>query len=86
MQLPEYIAQGALAVLLLMGGKWIFGGFQMGLAAYHFRLFIKDDAYVDVTEIFKQLPWEKKVRIIKFVVYLIFFIYCVYRQVWVHTV
>jgi hypothetical protein len=77
--MPEYIAQGVLTVMLLFTGKWVSGIFMLLMLAWNVRTFLRDEHTVDVTEVFRQIPREKKIRIIKLVFYLLAFVYVIYR-------
>ena len=79
LQAPEIAVQLFLAVMTLIGGKWVFGPVQLVLTAYNMRLVGRKEARTDVTDIFRQLSWEKRVRLFKLVFYLLSFIYCVFR-------
>ena len=51
------------------------------LAALHARAWKKGEAGIDVTEIFKQAPAEKRRRAWRLGLYLLTFIYTIYRLV-----
>ena len=57
------------------------GLFHLPLVAWNLRTFLKDHHTVDVTEIFRQIHWEKKVRIVKLIMYLCLFVFVIYRLV-----
>uniref|UniRef100_A0A7S1SUI6 Cornichon family protein n=1 Tax=Tetraselmis chuii TaxID=63592 RepID=A0A7S1SUI6_9CHLO len=78
---PELVAQAVLTGLLLVSGKWFVAIFQIAVLAFHIHRFFRNDQYTDVTEIFKQLPEQKKRRILKLVLYLISFVIIIYRLV-----
>ncbi|CAL5340193.1 unnamed protein product [Camellia sinensis] len=75
---PEFITQGSLCFLHLITGHWFMFLVCLPYSYYNFRLYsitvmvmrnryTKKQHLVDVTEIFNQLPWEKKLRIYKLV-------------------
>ncbi|KAK9809141.1 hypothetical protein WJX72_010007 [[Myrmecia] bisecta] len=78
---PELIAQGSMSVLLLGTGKWIAGPLHALLTAFNVRVWMRQEHRLDVTEVFKQLPREKKIRIFKLVFYLVSFVLIIYRLV-----
>ena len=57
------------------------GLIHLPLVAWNLRTFLKDHQTVDVTEIFRQIHWEKKVRIVKLIMYLCLFVFVIYRLV-----
>jgi len=79
MQVPEYIAQGAITVLLLLTGKWVAGLLSLVLTAYHVRAYMKQEHVIDVTEVFRQIPRQKVIRIVKLIIYLVSFVYFIFR-------
>lgn len=64
---PEFITQGVLSIFYLLTGHWIMSLFCMPYLYYDIRLYTQRKHLVDVTEIFNQLPWEKKQRLFKLV-------------------
>jgi hypothetical protein len=80
-QMPEYIAQGVLTAMLLLTGKWVSGLVMLTLLAWNVRTYLRDEHKVDVTEVFRQIPREKNIRIVKLVFYLLGFVYFIYRWV-----
>jgi len=81
LQKPEYALQAALAALLLLTGHWVPGLAHGALAVLHARAWRAGEAGVDVTEIFKQAPGEKRRRAWRLGLYLLTFIYIIYRLV-----
>lgn len=57
------------------------GLIHLPLVAWNLRTFLRDHQTVDVTEIFRQIHWEKKVRIVKLIMYLCLFVFVIYRLV-----
>jgi hypothetical protein len=80
-QLPEYAGQAALAALFLLTGRWLPALPHAALAGWHARAWRRGDAAVDVTEIFKQAPGEKRARAWRLAFYLLSFVYVIYRLV-----
>ncbi|XP_057807408.1 protein cornichon homolog 4-like isoform X2 [Salvia miltiorrhiza] len=58
--LPEFIAQGILCLLHLTTGHWVMFLLCLPFAYYNVTIYTRRQHFVDVTEIFNQLPWEKK--------------------------
>ncbi|BDA44050.1 probable protein cornichon homolog 4 [Coccomyxa sp. Obi] len=79
--MPEYIAQAALTALLLFSGKWLSGLVMLLLVAWNVRTYLRDEHKVDVTEVFRQIPREKNIRIVKLIFYLLGFVYFIYRLI-----
>ncbi|XP_057449880.1 protein cornichon homolog 4-like [Lotus japonicus] len=63
--LPEYIIQGFLSCFYLITGHWVMSLFCVPYLCYNVRMYIQRKHLVDVTEIFNQLSWEKKQRLVK---------------------
>lgn len=80
-QLPEYLGQAVLAALFLVTGRWVIALPHAALAAWHARAWRRGDAALDVTEIFKQAPGEKRARAWRLAFYLLSFVYIIYRLV-----
>lgn len=78
---PEYLLEGALTILLWVSRYWLQGLIHLPLVAWNLRTFLRDHQTVDVTEIFRQIHWEKKVRIVKLIMYLCLFVFVIYRLV-----
>ncbi|CAK9311042.1 unnamed protein product [Citrullus colocynthis] len=64
---PEFITQGVLCIFYLLSGHWIMSLFCVPYLYYNLRLYTQQKHLVDVTEIFNQLPWEKKQRLFKLI-------------------
>ncbi|XP_061954956.1 protein cornichon homolog 1-like isoform X1 [Populus nigra] len=77
--LLEFALQAALSILLLFTGHWILFLAAVPLTCYHAMLFIRRQHLIDVTEVFRNLNTDKKRRMIKLGVYMIFFTICVFR-------
>ena len=78
-QMPEYGIQAALVLAMLLSGRWVVLCFHLPVLAYHVRTFALNDYKTDVTEIFRQLPRERRKRIIKLAVYMGGFVFIVYK-------
>jgi hypothetical protein len=80
LQMPEYIAQAVITAMLLLTGKWVSGLAMAALTAWNVRTYLREEHRVDVTEVFRQIPREKNIRIAKLVFYLLGFVYFIYRR------
>eukprot|EP00959_Pyramimonas_sp_CCMP1952_P336251 7041027-Pyramimonas_sp.AAC.2 len=78
---PEYVLQAAHFLLILLGGKWFLAAISFPVVLWLLRAYFKGQALVDVTEIFNDLPNEKKVRLTKLFCHLVMFIIIIYRVV-----
>uniref|UniRef100_A0A0E0MMR9 Uncharacterized protein n=1 Tax=Oryza punctata TaxID=4537 RepID=A0A0E0MMR9_ORYPU len=67
--LIEYSLQGALCASFLLTLHWFPFLVMAPVAYYHGKLYMDRKHLVDVTEIFRQLNWEKKYRMIKLAFY-----------------
>ncbi|XP_006664048.1 protein cornichon homolog 4-like [Oryza brachyantha] len=79
--LIEYLLQGALCASFLLTLHWFPFLVMAPVAYYHGKLYMDRKHLVDVTEIFRQLNWEKKYRMIKLAFYFSLFIITIYRLV-----
>ncbi|KAL8172147.1 hypothetical protein V2J09_023951 [Rumex salicifolius] len=79
--LIEFMLQGAFCALFLLTGHLFMFLVTMPLACYHFRLFLRREHLLDVTEIFNTVSAEKKFRIIKLAIHLVFFFLVIVRFV-----
>ncbi|XP_027107825.1 protein cornichon homolog 4-like [Coffea arabica] len=80
--LPEFITQGVLCFLHLVTAHWMMFLLCLPYLYYDFKLYTERRHLVDVTEIFNQLPWEKKIRLYK-LGYLIVLMACsIFWMIW----
>ncbi|KAL2326965.1 hypothetical protein Fmac_020392 [Flemingia macrophylla] len=77
--LPEFIAQGALCALCLFTGHWFMFLLTVPVTCYHLMLYVKREHLIDVTEVFRVINAEKKLRIAKLALYLIVLIVTIFR-------
>jgi len=75
----EYILNAVLAVFLLVTGKWLAASIHICISLYNLRIYLQREHIVDVTEIFRQLPKQKMMRMIKLVIFLFSFVLIIYR-------
>lgn len=78
---PEFAGHAGLTVLLLFTGHWIMFLLNLPLLVYHARHYSRNTHLMDVTEIFKDLEAEKRLRLIKLGFYLSLFIVVIFRLV-----
>ncbi|KNA24849.1 hypothetical protein SOVF_011490 [Spinacia oleracea] len=72
--LPEYVIQGGLFLLFLLTGHWIMALLCAPYLYFNVKMYMENKHFVDVTEIFNLLNWEKKKRLIK-LGYLLFILF-----------
>ena len=80
-QVPEYVTQSATAALFLLARAWVPALAHGALSFKLWRGYRSGDATVDVTEVFKQAPAEKRRRAWRLAAYLVSFVYVIYRLV-----
>ncbi|KAF9615347.1 hypothetical protein IFM89_022998 [Coptis chinensis] len=80
--LPEFIAQGVLCLLFLVTGHWIMFLLSVPYLYYNARLYMRRQHLVDITEIFNQLNWEKKQRLVKLVYLVILLFLCIFWMIY----
>ena len=79
LQILEYVAQCIIVVTLLLAGKWFCGALHIGMLAYMVHSLVKRQHVVDATDVFKQLPAQKKKRFIMFGFFLATLVIVMYR-------
>ncbi|KAJ4829577.1 hypothetical protein Tsubulata_031630 [Turnera subulata] len=79
--LPEFVLQGALCTLFLLTGHWIMFLLAVPVTSYHIMLFVKRQHLIDVTEVFRNLNFDKKYRLVKLGFYMVFFMVLIFRFV-----
>ncbi|GAA0157360.1 membrane traffic protein [Lithospermum erythrorhizon] len=79
MIIPEYVLHGVFCTLFLLTGHWIFFLLTLPVAYLNLRKFMAREHLVDVTEVFRNLNAEKKLRIFKLGFYLILFAIVIIR-------
>ncbi|KAG2444850.1 hypothetical protein HXX76_001591 [Chlamydomonas incerta] len=75
----EYATQVVLVAVLLLGGKWFLAGLQAAMLVYLLHSWHVKQHTVDATDVFRQLPVQKKRRLIMFGSFLLFFVIITYR-------
>ncbi|KAL3534229.1 hypothetical protein ACH5RR_002690 [Cinchona calisaya] len=79
--IPEYLLHGAFCILFLLTGQWFFFVVTLPIAYLNFRKFMKREHLIDVTEVFRVLSAEKKLRVVKLGFYFVLFILVMIRLV-----
>ena len=79
LQPVEYTLNAVLAAFLLLCGKWLAAAIHICLSLWNLRTYLQRDHIVDVTEIFRQLPKQKMMRMVKLVIFLFAFVLIIYR-------
>ncbi|KAA8515942.1 hypothetical protein F0562_019121 [Nyssa sinensis] len=80
--LPEFVTQGTLCFLHLVTGHWLMFLLCLPYLYYNMRLYTRRRHLVDVTEIFNQLPWEKRLRIYKLVYLIAILCLSIFWMIW----
>ncbi|KAK4352951.1 hypothetical protein RND71_028469 [Anisodus tanguticus] len=80
--LPEFALQGALCFLHLVTGHWLMFLICLPYLYYNIKVYTDRCHLVDVTEIFNQLPWEKKIRLYKLGYLVILLAVSIFWMVW----
>nr|GMD41724.1 protein cornichon homolog 1 isoform X2 [Ipomoea batatas]GMD46399.1 protein cornichon homolog 1 isoform X2 [Ipomoea batatas]GMD47933.1 protein cornichon homolog 1 isoform X2 [Ipomoea batatas] len=79
--LKEYVLQGVFCILFLVTGHWFLFLLTVLPTYYNVKKFLSRQHLIDVTEVFRAIDFEKKLRIAKLAFYLIFFIVVIVRLV-----
>ncbi|GIL80862.1 hypothetical protein Vretimale_9431 [Volvox reticuliferus] len=77
----EYACQALLTASLLLTGKWLIGLLQLAMLAFLLHNWSTRRHVVDATDVFRQLPVQKKRRLIMFGSFLLFFVIITYRLI-----
>nr|GMD39766.1 protein cornichon homolog 1 isoform X1 [Ipomoea batatas] len=78
--LKEYVLQGVFCILFLVTGHWFLFLLTVLPTYYNLKKFLSRQHLIDVTEVFRAIDFEKKLRIAKLAFYLIFFIVVIVRD------
>eukprot|EP00897_Mesotaenium_endlicherianum_P006738 jgi/Mesen1/6092/ME000031S05365 len=91
---PEMALHGLLTACYLVTGRWLMWLLNMPLLLWHARLsvageleevtwfwYVRKEYRMDVTEVFSQLAYEKKHRLLKLFIYILLFIIVIYRWI-----
>lgn len=77
----EYAGQAVLTAALLLTGKWLTALLQGAMLLYLLHSYSTRQHLVDATDVFRQLPVQKKRRLIMFGAFLVFFVIITYRLI-----
>ncbi|EFJ44997.1 hypothetical protein VOLCADRAFT_76026 [Volvox carteri f. nagariensis] len=77
----EYVGQVLITASLLLTGKWFIGVLQLGMLGFLLHNWSTRRHVVDATDVFRQLPVQKKRRLIMFGSFLLYFIIITYRLI-----
>lgn len=77
----EYAVQGALTLALLLSGNWFVGAAHVALLGYMVHLWAGNLVYVDTTEAFRQLPRQKRQKLVLLGTHTALFMVVVYRLI-----
>ncbi|GAV60241.1 Cornichon domain-containing protein [Cephalotus follicularis] len=80
--LPEFVTQGVLCIVFLLTGHWFMFLLSLPYLWYNVRLYMQKKHSVDVTEIYNQLHWEKKQRLIKLGYLIVTLVMCLFWLLW----
>eukprot|EP00268_Persea_americana_P047879 TRINITY_DN5019_c0_g1_i16.p1 TRINITY_DN5019_c0_g1~~TRINITY_DN5019_c0_g1_i16.p1 ORF type:complete len:152 (+),score=8.02 TRINITY_DN5019_c0_g1_i16:221-676(+) len=83
--IPEFVIQGGVCVLFLITWHWFMFLIMAPVTYFHIRLYLQRKHLIDVTEIFRLLNDEKKIRLVKLVFYLTLLFITIYRFVFSST-
>jgi hypothetical protein len=78
---PEFGLQALLTALMVFSGRWLVGGLHLIVLAFNVRLVFLQQHRVDVTEVFREIPREKKLRMVKLGMYVLIFVIVIYKLV-----
>lgn len=81
LQILEYSGQAAITLSMILSGNWILGALHLALLLYFMNLVRTRQHLIDTTDVFKQLPIQKKRRLAVFVIYAVLFVFTAYRYV-----
>ncbi|CAH2053932.1 unnamed protein product [Thlaspi arvense] len=77
--IPEFIVQASLCLLFLLTWHWLFFLVAVPVTCYHAILYRERQHLIDVTEVFRGINFEKKLRFTKLGFYVFLFIMVVFR-------
>ncbi|KAM7264279.1 hypothetical protein ACFE04_001962 [Oxalis oulophora] len=78
--MPEFYLQGAFCAYFLVKGHWFLFLFALPVACYHARLISKRKHLLDVTEVFRNIKFEKRLRMVKMGFYLLPFFIIIIKE------
>lgn len=78
---PEIIVHGLLCALFLLTWHWFLFLITLPLTCYAAMLYMKRKHLIDVTEVFRDLSFEKKYRLVKLGFYLLLLFIIIFRLI-----
>lgn len=79
--IPEMVTHGVCCALFLLTGHWFMFLLTLPITIYNAMLYSKRRHLIDVTEVFRSIDVEKKLRIAKLAFYLFLFVIVIIRMV-----
>lgn len=77
----EYGVQAVLTLTLLLSGKWLTGIVNLAVLGYMVHLWAGGKVYVDTTDAFRQLPQQKRQKLVQLGAHTALFMLIVYRLI-----
>lgn len=81
MVIPEFIMQGVFCFIFLLTSNWILFLMALPITVYHAMLYANGKHLVDVTEIFRNLTFEKNLRYFRAGAYVVLLVVVIIRLV-----
>ncbi|XP_024031213.1 protein cornichon homolog 1 [Morus notabilis] len=78
---PEFVVHGVLCALFLLTWHWLLFLITLPLMCYAAMLFMKRKHLIDVTEVFRDLSFEKKYRLVKLGFYFVLLFIIIFRLI-----
>ncbi|KAI5671484.1 hypothetical protein M9H77_11848 [Catharanthus roseus] len=78
--IPEFLVHGVFCFLFLVTGHWLFFLITCFPAYHNARKFMKRQHLMDVTEAFRHIDAQKRIRVFKLGFYLVLFVFVLIRS------
>jgi len=75
----EYAVQAALSLTLLLSGNWFCGAADLAVLGYMVHLWAGNRVLLDVTDVFRQLPAQKRQKLVLLGAHTALFMLVIYR-------
>jgi len=83
MVLPEMVGQAVLTALLFLSGNWLEVALNIPLLGWNiYRTVFKRNYYLDPTQIFRTVPYHRRVGFVKLGFYMLTFFFYLYKMVY----
>ncbi|XP_073147619.1 protein cornichon homolog 4-like [Henckelia pumila] len=79
---PEFVAEGVLCLVHLTAGHWVMFLLCLPFLYYNVKVYSQQRHLLDVTEIFNQLRWAKKIRLYKLIYLAILLALSIFWMIW----